>query len=424
MPQKSIFGHNLQAFIHALQWVVFALASIIIIPVVVGISLGLDTGETASFIQRTLFFVGIFSFVQLKWGHRCIILEGPGGMWYSLFIIVSLFYPQMGMPLEMLRSNLVAGLLLAGLFYIILAYTGLYDKIRPLFSPLVNGTFLILMPLSLSATVISGIIGEAVHDFKGLIAALGAIVIVILVSLKARGFLQSISILCGIAVGWVAALLLGVESQIIYDQRLFSWPELFPWGRPTIDYGVLLSCFVTSFLILSNHVASIHNMHKLVGSEADRKVFNRGLLVTGLANLSAAFYGLIGFIPYASAIGFVKLTGMSSHLPFMLFSLFFVIISLFPQVSNFFASMPEQIGYAVLLVVLCQVMGMGLREYARLSLDSREVFICGLSLLIGVGIMFLPFETFHFLSPTLRIILGNGLIMGLVVCIFLEKVIR
>jgi hypothetical protein len=38
--------------------------------------------------------------------------------------------------------------------------------------------------------------------------------------------------------------------------------------------------------------------------------------------------------------------------------------------------------------------------------------------------MFLPLETFIFLDPALRIILGNGLIMGLLICILLERVLK
>ena len=114
---------------YAMQWLAFTLSSIIIVPVVVGFHLGLDTQQIAAFIQRTFFFTGVFSFVQVKWGHRVPIVEGPGGMWYSLFIIVAVFYPQIGKPLGELRSDLVAGLLLTGIMYLILVVSGLYNKI-------------------------------------------------------------------------------------------------------------------------------------------------------------------------------------------------------------------------------------------------------------------------------------------------------
>lgn len=407
-----------------MQWLAFTLSSIIIVPVVVGLHLGLDTQQIAAFIQRTFFFTGVFSYLQVKWGHRVPIVEGPGGMWYSLFIIAAVFYPQIGKPLEELRSDLVAGLLLAGLMYLILVVSGFYNKIRPLFTPMVNGTFLVLMPLSLSATVIRGILGIDGFKWQGVLAALVAVAVIVFVSLKAQGFLQSISVLCGLGAGWLAAVALGVAMPSVSGQSIISFPEFLPWGRPTLDYGIVISCLITGFLIMSNHVASTFNVYALQGEEAGNKEYNRGLVVTGLANISAALWGLLGFIPFASTIGFLKLTGMIWKKPYMLFSLILVIFSLFPAVGGLLASIPAQVGYAVLLVVLCQVMGSGIQEYARLSFSNKEVFTCGFSLLIGVGVMFLPPETFVFLDPALRVILGNGLIMGLLVCILLERVLK
>lgn len=407
-----------------MQWLAFAIASIIIVPVVVGLHLGLDTRQIAAFIQRTFFFTGVFSYLQVKWGHRVPIVEGPGGMWYSLFIIAAVFYPQIGKPLGELRSDLVAGLFLTGIMYLILVLSGLYNKIRPLFTPMVNGTFLILMPLSLSATVIRGILGINGFYWQGVLAAVVAVVAIVFVSLKAQGFLQSISVLCGLGAGWSAAVVLGVGVPSISGHSIISFPEFLPWGRPTLDYGIAISSLITGFLIMSNHVASTFNVYALQGLEAADKDYNRGLVVTGLANIGAAIWGLLGFIPFASTIGFLKLTGMTWKKPYMLFSLLLIVFSLFPAVGGLLASIPAQVGYAVLLVVLCQVMGSGIQEYARLSFDNKEVFTCGFSLLIGVGVMFLPPETFVFLDPALRIILGNGLIMGLLVCISLERVLR
>lgn len=211
-----------------MQWLAFTLSSIIIVPVVVGLHLGLDTQQTAAFIQRTFFFTGVFSYLQIKWGHRVPIVEGPGGMWYSLFIIAAVFYPQIGKPLEVLRSDLVAGLLLTGLMYLILVISGFYNKIRPLFTPMVNGTFLVLMPLSLSATVIRGILGIDGFQWQGVLAALLAVAVIVLVSLKAQGFLQSISVLCGLGAGWLATVALGVAMFSVSGLSIISLPEFLP----------------------------------------------------------------------------------------------------------------------------------------------------------------------------------------------------
>jgi hypothetical protein len=110
----------------------------------------------------------------------------------------------------------------SGVMYLVLVLTAASTiRFRPLFTPMVNGTFLILMPLSLSATVIRGILGIDGFLWQGVLAALVAVVVIVFVSLKAQGFLQSISVLCGLGAGWLAAVVLGVRTPSFWAQHHF-----------------------------------------------------------------------------------------------------------------------------------------------------------------------------------------------------------
>lgn len=67
--------------VYGLQHLFFCLANAAVVPVVVGICLGLDSQGTASLVQRTFFFCGLASILQATWGHKYPIFEGPAGMW-------------------------------------------------------------------------------------------------------------------------------------------------------------------------------------------------------------------------------------------------------------------------------------------------------------------------------------------------------
>lgn len=419
-PNRS---DTLKTYLYALQWLGFAIANIMAVPVIVSSALGLDGAATASFAQRTLLFVGVFSFLQAYLGHRYPILEGPAATWFGVFAIMSMSASQIGKPLQELRSDLVIGIFLTGISYIALSVTGLTKKFTKLFTPLVNGTFLILMPLLLSPTIIRGIMGGESFKARGFLVAVAALaVMVMIILIGGKGNLQRFAILGGIMIGWMLSVPAGVNLPV-QSGDIISLPEILPWGNPTVDYGIILNCVIVGILVLSNHVASVINMSQHLNEELSEKRYARSLAVTGAGNVFAAFFGITPFIPYASAVGFAMLTGDIRRYPFYLSSLLLVVFGLFPPVGGLIAAIPQQLGYAILLISYGQIFGLGIKEYTKLSLNSKEILICSVSVMSGVGVMLLPSETVAFLHPSLRLILGNGLITGILLCIILDRIL-
>jgi len=414
-----------ESLVYALQWVAFALANAAIVPVVVGMSLGLDRAGTGTLVQRTFFFSAVASLLQVTAGHRYPILEGPAGMWYGVFITLAALAPELGKPLSLLRSDLEMGLLIGGLLSIFLGVTGCLGRVRHLFTPAVNGTFLVLMSLQLSSSIIPGMFGvtrgSQTVNWPSLADSLITMIIILWVSISWKGFLKSVSVLIGVAAGWAAAAFLGLAP--VQEQVGVGWlavPEIFAWGRPTWDTGIVLTSALTSVIVLSNLVASILGMANLTGQVTEAKDYNRGVIFTGVSDLLAGAGAVIGFIPYASAIGFSALSGVASRVPFIIGACLLGFLGLVSPVGNFFASIPVPVGYTVLLTTFCQVLGAGLKDYARLGLDNRDLFVIGIPLIVGTGIMFIPSPALRVVPAAFRYLLGNGLIVGMTVCFLLE----
>lgn len=62
---------------YSVQWLIFTLANSAVIPLVLGAALGLDRAWTADLAQRLLFFSALASLLQVLFGHRLPIIEGP-----------------------------------------------------------------------------------------------------------------------------------------------------------------------------------------------------------------------------------------------------------------------------------------------------------------------------------------------------------
>ncbi|MHB8076410.1 purine/pyrimidine permease [Desulfosporosinus fructosivorans] len=412
---------------YAMQHLTYFIANAAIMPVVIGGDLGLDQLALASLLQRTFILCGVVSILQVVWGHRFPIFEGPAGMWYGVFMTLATSAPALGKSLALLRTDIEMGLIIAGLCCIILGVTGSVGRITKIFSPMVNGTFLLLMSLQLSPSILNGLLGLSgtnnVINLSAFLASLVTIALMMWISLKAKGFLQSVAILIGAVVGWILAAVLNIAPPVnSYGGKLPLIPSLFAWGTPTFDMGVTLTCIIAALILFSNLVASIVGLSNLTGEPLTAKMFNRGAIFNGVSDIIAGIGAVFGFIPYGSAMGFTAMTRVASRKPFILGNIFLIVLGAIPLVGAFLASIPPTVGYSVMFVVFGLILGMGLQEFTKIKLSSREMFIIGSSLLIGIGVMFLPAEAFNGLPSTFRYLMRNGLVDGVIICILLEQV--
>jgi len=425
----KVKGEVTRQFLYAAQHLIFGVANCAVVPVVVGTSLGLDAAGIAAFAQRTFFFSGCACLLQAFWGHRYPIFEGPAGIWYTTFIVLAAMAVQVGKPLPELRSDLEMGLIAAGVLSVFLGVFHLMPYVRRLFTPVVNGTFLILLSLQFSSTLAKGLLVS--REGTPFIAPDKVIVfcitlgVTLLLALKAKGFLQSIAVLIGTAVGWAIACVLGLgpAPKIIEPVAALALPDFLAWGVPTFDAGVTLTALTAGVVVLANLIASVSGMHVLLDLPERDFVYNRTVVCTGIADILAGVGSVVGFVPYASSIGFGALTGVLSLAPFVVGNAMLAVLGVIPAVGRFFAAMPVTVGYAVLFAVFAMIIGLGIRDCAKIGLGTREMIILGSSIMVGNGISFIPAQALTGIPTTLSYLCTNGLIIGVILCLFLEHII-
>lgn len=133
--------------------------------------------------------VGISSFIQAWFGHRYPIADGPAGSWVSIFVILGQVAMHQGQSAKDVLQLLEGGLIIAGILLFVLGITGLVHQILRLFTPLVTGTFLLILALQLSGVLLKGMMGlqgSATHpDYPTAIIAL--FVLPLLLSYQLKG---------------------------------------------------------------------------------------------------------------------------------------------------------------------------------------------------------------------------------------------
>ncbi|MFJ5759992.1 purine/pyrimidine permease [Neobacillus sp. NPDC093182] len=410
------------------QWFIYLLANSIALPIVIGNVFDLSATEISTLMQRTFFIVGLSSFIQGKFGHRSPIADGPAGSWVSIFVIFASIGTQQGFTMMETLQTLEAGLIVTGLFLILLGITKWVRHLLFLFSPIVTGTFLFILAIQLSGVFIKGMVSidsnTGQMDGVSFLLAIFIFFFIIVLSLKSKGWLKNYAILLGILVGWSLFIIFGKgHRSISISADWIKLPEIFPWGVPSLTGGVSVTAILFTFLLISNTFAAISAAEEAIpnnrGQFHDR--LNRGTWIGGVSHLFSAIFSTIAVVPLPATAGFVRLTKQYRIIPFLFACGIMVVISLSPSIVGLLASLPLPVASAALLATLIEMLGIAIRSLTKQPLNDRNITIIGVSLLVGIGIMFLPADIFNGLPSIIQNIGKNGLLVGTFLAIIFEQ---
>jgi len=418
-----------QTLLYGLQWAIFIYSLNLLYPLVIGDLFGLSQVETAALLQRSTFLVGLGSLLQIVFGHRLPLIEGVAALWFSIFILFAQTASLLGLATSNLLRELAFGLILVGVIVFLLSYLGLLGWLQKLFTPIVTGCTLILICLQVSGSFIKGMLGYEGSQINGRVALLsvGLAALVIFLSFKGNKLAKSFSVLIGMVIGWVLYNLLGLpikaSGQGAALEQLIYIPQLFPWGTPVATSSMVITAVVAAIVLISNQVASIAAMKDTVLDELPVDTGKRCGIINGLSNLLSGCFGGIGTTPLANSAGFVKLTGVGARMPFLIGSLIIMLIGVIWPLGQFFTMMPSSVAYAVAFVPYSQMIGIGLSNFTSIELNQRNLLIIGLTLLTGVGLMFVPPTAYVNMPLILQTVISNGLLMGIILVLILEHLV-
>lgn len=413
-----------------IQWFVYLLANSIAIPIVIGAIFQLDVAEVSSLMQRMFFVVGISSFLQAKYGHRYPIADGPAGSWVSIFVIYAGISAQQGISKMDTLQTLSAGLLVSGLLLLLLGVTKWVKHLLFLFTPIVTGSFLFILALQLSGVFLKGMAFPTTNsteiDYWSLSVSLLIFSLILLLSIKGKGWLRSYAILIGISVGWIVFVLFEKSSLAEVGPSMgIQAPDLFVWGIPHFTTSIVITSVLFTFLLISNTIAAISSAEKVV-PEHDPTFHERlygGTKMGGLSHVLATMFSTIAVVPLPATAGFVQMTRQYRIVPFLVACSVLMGISFFPNLVGQLASLPLPVASAALLATLIEMYKISIRSLTAQPLSRIHLILIGVPIAIGISPMFIPGSFYTHLPIWMQYIGTNGLLLGTIIAIVLEQTV-
>ncbi|WPC05937.1 uracil-xanthine permease family protein [Pseudomonas benzenivorans] len=291
----------------------------------------------------------------------------------------------------------LGGLVAAGGMYMLLAGavrlkgTGFIDRLLP---PVVIGPVIMAIGLGLAPVAANMAMGKAgdasvqlVPYDTALMISLPALITTLIVAVVGRGLFRLIPILCGVAVGYALAVLLGVVE--------FSGVAAAPWlampnfVTPELHWGAILFILPVAIAPAIEHIGDVLAIGTVTGKNYLKKPgLHRTLLGDGLATSAA---GLLGGPPnttYSEVTGAVMLTKNFNPRVMVWAALIAMALAFIGKFGAALQSIPVPVMGGILCLLFGSIAVVGLNTLIRHQVDlseARNLVIVAVTLVFGIG---------------------------------------
>ena len=384
----------------ALQHLVAMIVGCVTPAIIIANALGLPQSERVLLIQVSLVMSAVTTLIEL------FPIGGKLGSGLPVMFGISFAYlPSMqaivggGGDIATIAGAMVVGGIVA-------AVVGVFvKKIRRFFPPIITGTVVFTIGLSLYPTAINYMAGgtgntyEVVVLRKGLTSALVhgswqnwavaafTLIVVMVMSNKGKGICKLAAILLGMIAGYIVAAVFGmVDLSEVRDAAWFSLPKFMHFGIK-FEFS---ACIALALLFAINAIQAIGDLTATTVGGLNREPTDQelqgGIVTYGLTNVLSAFFGSLPTATYSQNVGIVTTNKVVNRVVFAFAGGFLLLAGLIPKFSAILTTIPQCVLGGATITVFSTIAMTGMKLIASETISPRNTTIVGLSAALGVGI--------------------------------------
>ena len=384
----------------ALQHLVAMIVGCVTPAIIIANALGLPQSERVLLIQVSLVMSAVTTLIEL------FPIGGKLGSGLPVMLGISFAYlPSMqaivggGGDIATIAGAMVVGGIVA-------AVVGVFvKKIRRFFPPIITGTVVFTIGLSLYPTAINYMAGGAGNTYevvvlrKGLTSALVhgswqnwavaafTLIVVMVMSNKGKGICKLAAILLGMIAGYIVAAVFGmVDLSEVRDAAWFSLPRFMHFGIK-FEFS---ACIALALMFAINAIQAIGDLTATTVGGLNREPTDQelqgGIVTYGLTNVLSAFFGSLPTATYSQNVGIVTTNKVVNRVVFALAGGFLLLAGLIPKFSAILTTIPQCVLGGATITVFSTIAMTGMKLIASETISPRNTTIVGLSAALGVGI--------------------------------------
>lgn len=350
---------------------------------------GMDSKEQVILIQSALVIAALSTLLQLfPIGKKGGFMLGSG---LPIIMGVSFAYvPSMqAIAAEYGIAAIFGAEIVGGIVAVIMGI--LVKQIRVFFPPLITGTVVFTIGLSLYPTAINymagGVGSPDYGSWQNWLVAFFTLAVVTALNHFGKGIWKLASILIGIMAGYLVSIPFGmVDLSSVGEAGIVQIPSLMHFG---VKFEAS-SCVAIGILFAINSIQAIGDYSATTIGAMDRtpkdQELQSGIAAYGLSNIVGALFGGLPTATFSQNVGIVTTTKVINRWVLGLAALLLGTAGIVPKFSAILTTIPQCVLGGATVSVFASIAMTGMKLVSSAEMDYRNSSIVGLAAALGMGV--------------------------------------
>ena len=412
-----------KAAVLGLQHLLAMYSGAIAVPLLIGTALKFNATHMTYLVSIDIFMCGFATLIQL-FRNKYFGIGLPVVLGCAIQAVA---------PLEMIGQkftiNTMYGAIIAsGIFVFLIA--GWFSKVKKLFPPVVTGTLITVIGLTLIPVAVQNMGGgnagaKDFGDAKNLITAFVTILIILLIEILAKGFLKSIAVLIGLILGSLLAAAIGMVSLTPVSQASwFHLPQFFYFGVPEFEWSSCITMIIIALVSMVESTGVFFAIGDLLKKDISEDDLKRGYRAEGIAQIFGGIFNTFPYTTFSQNVGLLQLSGIKTKRPIFWAAGMLMAMGLLPKIGALVTIIPTPVLGGAMLVMFTMIAVQGIKMLVHVNLDdSRNLLIIALSIGLGLGVTVYP-QIFQTLPQTVQLFLSNGIVVASLSATILNLILK
>lgn len=423
MTTKTTNPSQAKAAILGLQHLLAMYSGAVAVPLLIGSALNFNAQEMTYLVSIDIFMCGLATLFQLL-RNRYFGIGLPVVLGCAI---------QAVEPLKMIGKHFSIGtmygaIIVAGIFVFLIG--GQFSKIKRLFPPVVTGTLitvigLTLIPISLQNIGGGDVTAKNFGDLQNIGVGFFTVVVILILSVWGKGFIKSIAVLIGLILGSLLAACLGMVSLAPVSQAAwFHVPQPFYFGIPQFEWSSSLTMIIIALVSMVESTGVFFALGSVLKKDVTATDLKLGYRAEGLAVILGGIFNTFPYTTFSQNVGLLELSGIKTKRPIYWSAGLLMLLGLLPKIGALATIIPTPVLGGAMLVMFSMIGVQGIRMLAQIDFsDERNILIVATALGLGLGVSSYP-TIFQFLPKTVQLFLGNGIVVASISSVTLNLIFK
>lgn len=411
---------NGKAITLGIQHLLAMYAGAILVPLTIGGELGFNEQQMTYLVAIDIMMCGIATLIQAMRGKVFGI-----GLPVVLGCTFTAVFPIISIGQSKGIGAIYGAIIASGMIVILIS--GVFGKLVKFFPPVVTGSVVTIIAISLVPVAMNNMGGgQGAPDFasaSNISLALITLLIILLIYKFATGFIRSISILIGLALGTLVGIFMGkVDFSPVLEAGWFHMVQPFYIAKPAFDPVSILTMTLVAMVSLVESTGVYFALSDIERKKLSASDLARGFRSEGLASVIGGIFNAFPYTTFSQNVGLIKMTGAKERKVIFITGAMLVALGFFPKIAALTTIIPTAVLGGAMLAMFGMVLTQGITMLAPEILKSPEnAMIVAISVALGAGVTFVP-NIFEVLPKGISILTSNGIVCGAVSAIVLNIV--